>query len=136
MNGSRFTMGSVTKQVVSMSVHVASVDTAPHNQYQVAIYSDNRGNPGQLVARSQTGILIANAWNIIAINATLQAGKTYWFAYNTNGTNFSVNNMNLSTTGAFRMGWSTSGISFGTWPNSFGAVSKQQGVFSIYVSFN
>ena len=57
MNGSRFTTSSSSRTVQSISVFVGNVDSGSHNQYQVAIYTDNSGVPGTLVAQSGTGTL-------------------------------------------------------------------------------
>lgn len=133
VNSSRFTMGSSDKVVKSMSVYVGPVDAAPNNQFQVAIYSDNNVKPYQLVAKSASGTLKANSWNTIAITATLKAGKHYWLAYNTNGTNGSVNNMRFSSGG--RDGYTTNSTAFGTWPTTFGSATIGTAKFSIYATF-
>lgn len=135
MDGSLFAMGNRTKTTSVMSVYVGTIESSPHNQYQVAIYSDKNGNPKQLITRSSIGVLKANSWNTIAIAATLQAGKSYWFMYNTNGTDISMNNMKYNINDSNRIAWSLKEQPFGIWPAKFGAVSKQQGLFSIYVVF-
>jgi hypothetical protein len=119
-----------------MSVHVGPVDSGPHNQYQVAIYTNSKGQPGTLVAKSQTGTLKPNAWNTVSISATLQPKQIYWFAYNTNGSSDGVNNLNITPGKALISAWSTNGRTFGDWPKSFGGITRQQGTFSIYATFS
>lgn len=132
INTSRFTTGPVARTVKSMSVNVGAVSAAPNNQFQVAIYTDNAGLPGTLVANSQSGTLTANSWNTVAITANLQANTGYWLAYNTNGTAATVNNMKYDSGGL--SAWRTNGQSFGTWPQNFGAATTQAVTFSIYAS--
>ena len=78
-------MGATSVTVNALSVYVGTVDAAPNNQYQVAIYTDQNGAPGTLVASSTAGTLIPNAWNTLPLVATLQANTSYWLMYNTNG---------------------------------------------------
>jgi hypothetical protein len=133
ITASRFIMpqgrsGSVS----SMSVYIGSpVAAAPNNLFQVAIYSDNGGKPGVLLASSSSISMTANSWNTANISASLQAGAYYWLAYNTNATNNSSNNMALS------QGGSTVAIqqTFGSWPaniSSKARASNQSG--SIYAN--
>lgn len=135
MSGSKFTMGNTTKNIVSMSVYIGNIDSLPHNLYMVAIYLDEGGSPTQLISHSQTNVLQQDSWNTAALSATLQAGKSYWFMYNTNGSNIAVNNMRYQSANSSQMAWGTNGQSFGIWPTYFGPVSKQHGIFSIYVTF-
>ncbi len=134
INGSKFTMGVTGGLVTSMSVFVASVDTAPHNQYQLAIYTDNNGVPGGLVAKSGTGVLSANAWNTLPITASLIAGRTYWLMYNTNGTTMLVNNMKFDYSNYGKEAYSTNPVAFGNWPQTFPAATLGNLKFSIYAS--
>src|SRR6185312_5841436 len=118
----------------SMSVHVGSVDNAPNNQYQLAIYSDQGGVPGTLIAHSASGTLTANAWNTVPISANLAANTAYWLVYNSNGTNNSVNDMNYSSSSNAEV-WSNNAVSFGAWPTSFPAYGQGAWSFSIYASY-
>src|SRR6185436_19948794 len=93
LNGSRVRT-SAGGQIASMSVYVGNVDSMSANrQYQVAIYTDDAGRPGTLLARSATGTLAGNTWNTIAVNASVQSNTNYWLLFNTNGRSSSVNNM-------------------------------------------
>ena len=66
LNGSKVTT-TAAGQVSSMSVYVGPIDSLVANrQYQLAIYRDNAGRPGTLVAVSATGTLVANEWNTLA----------------------------------------------------------------------
>ncbi|WP_345699251.1 Ig-like domain-containing protein [Kitasatospora terrestris] len=133
MNASRYVTGANGGTVSSVSVHVGAVGAAPNNQYQVAIYGDSAGKPGTLVAASGSATLTANAWNTVALTATLTPNTPYWLAYNSNGTGSAVNNLQYATGGT--SGYSTSGTAFGTWPSSFGAVSTGSLNYSIYATY-
>src|SRR4051794_20076301 len=73
MNGSKVTTPAQSVSATSVTVYVGAVDSAPNNQFQVAIYADNGGIPGALLAASATGTLTANGWNTLPVTATLQA---------------------------------------------------------------
>lgn len=133
MNGSRFTMPANGGSAASISVYVGAVSAAPNNQFQVAIYTDNGGAPGTLVAHSATGQLTANAWNTLPISGSLSANTTYWLVYNTNGVGDSSNNMAYVNGGT--SGWSNAGVAFGSWPASFGAATEIANTFSIYLTY-
>ncbi len=114
-SGSRFLSGN-GGQLASISVHVGAVDTAPHNQYQVAIYTDANGNPGSLVAQTRSGTLTANSWNTLPIAATLAPSTAYWFIYNTNASGASFNDLQYDNVGT-RQGFDSS-YPFGSWPQT------------------
>ncbi len=135
MNGSRVTT-SIAGQITSMSVYMTAIDpVAANRQYQLAIYTDSAGRPGTLVAASATGTLVANAWNTLAVTASLQAGTSYWLMFNTNGQSPLVNNMSYNTGAAGQGGYSNAQVTFGTWPATFPAVTLTNGVFSLYATF-
>ena len=135
MNGSRFLMGSRAGTVSSISVYVAGpIGGSGHNQYQLAIYTDNSGVPGTLIATTGTGTLQANAWNTLPLTATLSANTYYWFFYNTNGASSSVNNMTYSPGVSGQTVYSAP-TPFGTWPSNFGGVTADAWKFSIYVTY-
>jgi hypothetical protein len=133
MNGTKFTTGAFDAPVVSMSVYIGAIDVAPNNKFETAIYTDSSGSPGTLVANSATGTLTANSWNTVAISATLTANTPYWFMYNSNGTNNSVNDLkyDAGTTGQSIFKAQT----FGAWPSSFGTGTKENTKFSIYITY-
>lgn len=98
INGSRFVTGTQAGPVTSLSIYVAApIDRAPNNQFEVAIYDDENGAPHRRLVVSDPGTLRADAWNTVAIDASLQPGTPYWFFYNTNGTTGAVNNAVYST---------------------------------------
>jgi methionine-rich copper-binding protein CopC len=134
LNGSKVTT-STSGQIMSMSVYIGNIDAAPNRQYQVAIYADNAGAPGTLVAASATGTLVANSWNTIAINASLLAGTNYWLMFNTNGTTGSVNNMYYNNGSAGQGAYSNAPVTFGTWPATFPAATITNSVFSLFATF-
>jgi glucose/arabinose dehydrogenase/PKD repeat protein len=129
MNGSRFVNGATALTVSQLSVYLRTVQAAPANQYQVAIYTDANGSPGTLVASSTSGTLTANSWNSRPVTATLAPNTAYWLMYNTNGDN----NMSYDTGSANQGAWSQA-RPFGTWPSSFGTSTRWTGKYSIYAS--
>lgn len=138
LNGSKFTMGRRGGLVSSMSVAVGDVDQAPNNQFELGIYTDKRGRPDQLVAKSGTGILQGNTWNTLPVSATLQARKTYWLMYATNGSDCQFNGMKFDRSfNPFARigGWTHDPVSFGVWPNPFGPADRTNMRFSIYASY-
>lgn len=129
MNGSRFVNGPAALTISQISVHLRTVQAAPANQYQVAVYTDVNGSPGTLVASSTSGALTANSWNSRPVAATLAPNTAYWLMYNTNGDN----NMSYDTGSANQGAWSQS-RPFGTWPSSFGTSTRWTAKYSIYAS--
>jgi hypothetical protein len=132
MNGSRFTTKTTSGTVSSMSVYVSSIASAPNNSYQLAIYSDESGVPGSLIASSATGKLTANSWNTLPITAALSPNTSYWLMYNTNGITVKNNNMKYSSGGIDA--YSSVGVNFGTWPQKFGPSVKGSSKRSIYAT--
>jgi hypothetical protein len=135
LNGSLVTT-TAGGTIASMSVSVGAIDTSTTNrQFQVAIYTNNGTVPGTLVAQSASGTLVANAWNTIAISATLQPSTKYWLVYNTNGRTDPVNNMVYSSAAAGQSLFSSSAVAFGTWPATFPAAVLTAARFSLFATF-
>ena len=134
LNGSKVTVGATGVSVTGISVYVGAVDAAPNNQYQVAIYTDQNGVPGTLVASSTSGTLTPNAWNTRPLAAPLQANTSYWLMYNTNGRSAAVNNMYYKASSAGQGAYSKSKVAFGSWPTPFGAATLTNGVYSLYTT--
>jgi len=134
LNGSKVTVGGTSVSVTGISVYVGTVDTAPNNQYQVGIYTDQNGTPGTLVASSTSGTLTPNAWNTRPLAAPLQANTSYWLMYNTNGRSAAVNNMYYKASSAGQGAYSKSKVAFGSWPTPFGAATLTNGVYSLYTT--
>lgn len=132
LNGSRIVVGARAETVRSVSAYVGAVDSAPHNQYAIALYADQNGAPGALVAHSATGTLKANGWNTLPLSATLQANRAYWLLYNTNGSSSAVNNMaysdDPSNVGVF------AGQAFGTWPGMVTGTTVGGWRYSLYAT--
>jgi hypothetical protein len=104
--------------VTSMSVFIASpVSASPNNQFQVAIYADNNGTPGALIASSVSQTIVPDAWNTVPISAPVTANAYYWLAYNTNGLAANTNNLRYDSGGATST-WITS-EPFGSWPVTY-----------------
>ena len=134
LNGSKVTT-TAAGQVSSMSVYVGTLDSLVANrQYQLAIYRDNAGRPGTLVAASATGTLVANAWNTLPVSASLLASTNYWLMFNTNGRSAAVNNMRYNTGAAGQGAYSTATLPFGTWPATFPAATTTNFVFSLFAT--
>jgi glucose/arabinose dehydrogenase len=129
MNGSRFVTGSDPATITSMSVYSKTVQAAPNNQYQLAVYADVNGSPGARLAASTSGTLAANSWNTRPVTAALAANTAYWLMYNTNGNN----NLSYDTGTANQGAWSAA-TTFGTWPATFGPASRWDAKFSIYAT--
>jgi hypothetical protein len=134
LNGSKFRT-SAAGRIVSMSVYVGHVDAlAANRRYQLAIYTNNAGRPGTLVATSATGTLVANAWNTLGVSASLQASTNYWLMFNTNGRSSSVNNMRYNN-GTVGQGAYSLRVPFGSWPTMFPAPRLDNLVFSLFAVF-
>jgi hypothetical protein len=132
ITGSRVVTGSAPMSVTSMSVYVTNIDSAPRNQYAMAIYTDAGGAPGSLVAQTANGTLTASAWNTLSVSATLSANTAYWLVYNANGGSEAVDNMvynsDPSNVGAYVA------QPFGAWPNTIGGATLAGQRYSIYAS--
>jgi hypothetical protein len=134
LTGSQITTGSQAVTVQSISGYVGSVDSAPHNQYSLAIYADTNGSPGSLVAQSGTGTLTANSWNTLPITASLAANTHYWLVYNTNASTSALNNLAYNTVSSNLGACSLTSQTFGTWPSSFGTAVLGNWQFSLYAT--
>jgi hypothetical protein len=136
LNGSVITTPAVPVQVNSMSVYVGSVDALVANrQYQLGIYTDSGGRPGTLVAASVTGTLTGNAWNTLAMNASLLGNSNYWLIYNTNGTTDAVNDMYYEVGAAGQGVFSNLKATFsGGLPATFPASTPSIARYSIYAT--
>ena len=134
LNGSKVTTTN-SANIVSMSVYVGNIDSASNNRkFQLAIYTNNGTTPITRVASSATGTLVANSWNTLPINATLQPNTSYWLMYNTNGRTDSVNNMRYNTGVSGAGAYKTASVTFGTWPNTFGTSALTSAVYSLYAT--
>jgi hypothetical protein len=135
LNGSKV-QTSNGGRITTMSVYVGNIDAmTTRRQYQMAIYTDNAGRPGTLVAKTtSSGTLTANAWNTLPITAALQPNTFYWFMYNTNGRTALVNNMYFNAGSTGQGAFSASTVQFGTWPSTFPAVTLNSAVYSLYAT--
>jgi Big-like domain-containing protein len=135
LNGSKVTT-TAAGQITSMSVYVGAIDSVVANrQYRLAVYADSAGQPGALIAVSAAGTLTANAWNTLAVTASLAGSTNYWLMFNTNGRTASVNNMYYNSGAAGQGAYSTGSVSFGTWPATFPAVTTTTFVYSLFATF-
>jgi hypothetical protein len=135
VTATRYQMVGRNGTVISMSVFIASpVSASPNNQFQVAIYADNGGTPGALIASSASQTIVADAWNTVSVSAPVSANTFYWLAYNTNGLAANVNNLRYDAGGASSM-WITS-EPFGIWPVAYAPVGGTSSYSaSIYATF-
>ncbi len=133
-SGSRFMSGNGGR-LASISVHVGAVDTPPRNLFQVALYTDAGGVPGNLIAQTQNGTLAANSWNSLPITATLLPNTAYWFIYNTNASSTRFNDMQYDTVRTNQGFYSS--YAFGSWPQTMpqGRVGGwEYSIFATYAS--
>ena len=131
----RYQMAGQNGTVTSMSVFVASpVSASPNNQFQVAIYADNNGTPGTLIASSASQNIVPDTWNTVPISAPVTANTYYWLAYNTNGLAANANDLRYDVGGATST-WISS-EPFGTWPTTYGPVGgTNSSNVSMYATF-
>jgi hypothetical protein len=135
MNAVKFTMPNNSGSAQSISVYVASpVSKSPNNQSQVAIYSNNNGTPGTLIASSVSKTITADGWATAPISALLMPNTTYWLTYNSNGNSSSENNWKLGPGSTKQYVWKAT--NFGTWPSTFGTIGGgSSSVASIYLTY-
>lgn len=133
---SKFQMPASTDgTALSLSVAVGTLD-ATNKSYSMAIYNDNAGYPGSLLASTATGTLtVIDNFAQSTLNLTdqiqaLVAGNNYWLVYWTNGANGI--RYNSGSTPVVSLGQTFSG----TWPASFPAGgSTGTRNFSIYATY-
>ena len=139
IDATKFTVPSQGGTATTAWVYMgSSVDAAPHNQYQIAIYSDNTSVspsiPGTLVAISASGTL-KSGWNSIPVTASLKPNTTYWLAYNTNSSVDSRNNLTFDAGSTGQMIYKY-GVAFGSWPSSITSVDENiNSRMAIYVTY-
>jgi len=126
-------MGGSSGKTSNINAFVGPIDTAPNNQFQMGIYTDNNGVPGTLVAQTSTGTLKANSWNTLPISATLQANTPYWLMYNNNASSFELNGVYVSNVSANTAAWAPQ--AFGSWPSTFLGATVWTGEFSMFVNY-
>ncbi len=139
LHGDIFDNGNQHATAVSMSLYfMGAVDSPPHNKYQVAIYSDNNGIPGSLLAVSAIGTITPNSWNTIPISLALQPNTSYWLINNSNGTNINVNNLAITNNAPpGQHDWHSNQPFDAGFPQTFGVVNGSTPVLSsIYLNIN
>jgi hypothetical protein len=136
MHAWQFVMPNQSGSATSMSVYIAApLSSAPNNQFQLAIYTDQNGLPGSLVAASSSLTILPDSWNTAVLSATLQPNAVYWLAYNTNATSSAANNVRIDPGSTGQMQWRPQ--TFGTWPQLFGSPTGAAAAkASIFVSYS
>ena len=128
LDGTKVATGTSALVVSEMRAYIGSVDAAPNNQFQMAIYTDNNGSPGTLVVSSTSATLLANSWNVRPVQATLSPNTNYWLMYNTNGLT-TANSMKYNAGGNSTF---KSSVPFGTWPSPVTGFTPTNATYSIY----
>jgi hypothetical protein len=133
INGIRVTTGDTAGTVSAMHVYVGAVDANPHNAYSMAIYADDNGKPGSLLAATNVGTLTSHAWNMLPIVTVLKPRTPYWLLYNTNAVSASNNAMTYTqvnnTIGVF------GSQQFGNWPAQVTSFTLGKWNFSLYLTY-
>jgi hypothetical protein len=134
INAFRFTMPNESGTVNSISVYISSpISASPNNQYQVAIYTDQTG-PRTLLASSGSQTITGNAWNTVALTASVTANTTYWLTYNSNAASDSADNLILSPIATCDYAWAAQ--AYGTWPATAPAMAScSNNTASIYATY-
>jgi hypothetical protein len=114
-------------------VYVRQVDADPtHRHFQMAVYGDNNVLPSTLLAASAVKTLTANSWNSVPIAVALNAGTTYWLAYNTDALDSNANNFATSPVPGAKSVYVSR--TFGSYPSSFPSLEGQDtDSFSMYL---
>jgi hypothetical protein len=114
---SRLMTGAVGGSLTEVDVYIASpVDPAPNNQFSVALYRDNAGVPGTLMAVSDPQPIVPDSWNKVYFDTSVLPNTAYWLAYQTNGTSLSSNNVRFTAAG--QSAW-LDHEAFDQWPATF-----------------
>jgi hypothetical protein len=134
LSSTQVTTGATGGQLQSISIYMGAA-TAPNNNIQVGIYTDNGSNsPGTLLTTSNTQVITPNSWNTITLpGVVINPNTKYFLTFNLDGsaTQFGRNS---TTTGVSR--W-LSGVTFGTWPASFGSQSSSASEqYAIYMTYS
>jgi hypothetical protein len=127
----------------AITVYFGSVDSAPNNQFAVALYSDSgtacnggvalTSCPASMIASSANTTISPFSWNSATINAILAPNTTYWMVMSTYASAGGLNNTYSNTNNAYDYA-SDSGVAFGSWP-AFGAPTfTAHSTISMYAS--
>ncbi|MGF7228745.1 MAG: hypothetical protein ACQR33_02050 [Candidatus Saccharibacteria bacterium] len=87
---SKVMTGATGGAVNSISIYLKTLDTAPNNHVQAAIYADASGTPGARLGISSVQTGVANSWNTFTVGSVIVAPTTnYWLVLSEDGnTNF------------------------------------------------
>lgn len=120
MSATQVTTGTTGGQLTKVSLYIGTVNAAPQNHGQVAVYSDASNLPGAKLIASGSQVLNPKSWNDFPLSGVpLAASTKYWLVINVDGggTNYKI----LSSGG--RAAWRIP-TAFGTWPDPFGAPTE------------
>jgi hypothetical protein len=120
------------ESVTSIRVYAREVDSDPlRRKYQLGIYSDVDGGPGNLMARAE-GVLQPNAWNSLPLTSQFAADAGYCLVYNSNGSSPTVNSLSFDVTQDARSCYAS--WPYAPMPSRFPMTRTHLGVvYSLYV---
>jgi type II secretory pathway pseudopilin PulG len=123
--------------ITTLSAYVgASVGSSPNNLGQMAIYSGTVSGPTTLIGSTGDSTLTANSWVNFTLfpSVNVTGGLTYWLAYNTDGTNSTVNNLRYDTGASGQE--KIASYSYDLWPASWPASTDGSAQLSMYATIN
>ncbi len=128
----------------SMSVDLAlDQDATPNNKYQLAIYSDSSGSPGNYLGSATAGTLTGNGWNNLRFTTpvTVTASTPYWLVYWENGSSnelayqSGVSSATTATVSSTWQGGTDNGMP-ATFPVSTPTTGSLFSIYAVYSSSN
>jgi len=118
MSATQVTAGATGGNLTQVSFYIKTVNAAPSNHGQVAVYADAANLPAGKLAASGSQVLSANAWNNFPLTGvSVAANAKYWLVFNVDG---SGTKYKIKTGG--KTAWKIP-TTFGTWPATFGTPS-------------
>lgn len=118
MSATQVTTGATGGNLTGVSLYVGTVQAAPANHGQVAVYADANNLPGAKLVASGSQVLTAKSWNNFALSGMAVTSSTrYWLVFNVDGAN-----TKYKITSGGRAAWKIP-TAFGTWPATFGVPS-------------
>ncbi len=122
--------------VTDIMLYITSNGAGGHAQ--VAIYANNGGKPGALLAKSSSDTITSSGWHDFAgFNVAITAGTAYWLAFEADNANlvFHYNNGGANYYQGTGGPWGS--YSYGTFPNPYNTLyygSYSPSIYAIYTS--